>query len=263
MRSPRTASAKHDFALPTLARRPHSTVLRWKRSVAVQIHTRPASCCPSSAGCETAFRESWRGRSGVRVFDNSDWCDGCFHDLVGTIPTHSFSAAHFATFPPALVEPCILSGTSARGVCAACGAPWVRETETSYVKSPVHGEGSVMGRHEPSGENGWDGMPRVSKRVETTGWHASCQCNAATVPATVLDPFCGSGTVGLVAERLQRDAILIEISATYAEMAEKRIRDDAPLLTDATITTATAARASGTTPSASPRASPPSRTTAR
>ena len=60
-----------------------------------------------------------------------------------------------------------------------------------------------------------------------------CACKgAATVPATVLDPFGGSGTVGLVAERLQRDAILIDISATYAEMAEKRIREDAPLLTD-------------------------------
>ena len=52
------------------------------------------------------------------------------------------------------------------------------------------------------------------------------------MPATVLDPFGGSGTVALVADRLQRDAILIEISDTYAEMAEKRIREDAPLLTD-------------------------------
>ena len=66
----------------------------------------------------------------------------------------------------------------------------------------------------------------------------------ATAPATVLDPFGGSGTVSMVAERLQRDAILIEISATCAAMAEKRIREDAPLLTDVTITTATPARAS-------------------
>ena len=36
---------------------------------------------------------------------------------VWTIPTHSFSAAHFATFPPALVEPCIKAGTSEQGVC--------------------------------------------------------------------------------------------------------------------------------------------------
>ena len=44
--------------------------------------------------------------------------------------------------------------------------------------------------------------------------------------------FGGSGTVALVAQKLQRDAVLIEISPTYAEMAEKRIRDDAPLFAE-------------------------------
>ena len=45
----------------------------------------------------------------------------------------------------------------------------------------------------------------------------------------MLDCFAGAGTVGLVADRLGRDAVLIEISAEYAEMARQRIRDDAPL----------------------------------
>ena len=45
----------------------------------------------------------------------------------------------------------------------------------------------------------------------------------------VLDPFGGAGTVGLVADRLGRDAVVIEISEEYAEMAERRIREDAPL----------------------------------
>ena len=52
------------------------------------------------------------------------------------------------------------------------------------------------------------------------------------MPATVLDPFGGSGTVGLVADRLQRSAILIEISEEYAEMARKRITSDAPLFAE-------------------------------
>lgn len=47
---------------------------------------------------------------------------------------------------------------------------------------------------------------------------------------TVLDPFCGAGTTGLVAARLKRDFIGIELNAEYAAMAERRIRDDAPLL---------------------------------
>ena len=49
---------------------------------------------------------------------------------------------------------------------------------------------------------------------------------------TVLDPFGGSGTTGLVADRLKRDAILIELNPEYAAMAERRIKGDAPLFTE-------------------------------
>ena len=48
-----------------------------------------------------------------------------------------------------------------------------------------------------------------------------------TKPSVVLDCFGGAGTVGLVADRLQRDAVLIEISGEYAGMARKRIEKDA------------------------------------
>jgi tRNA1(Val) A37 N6-methylase TrmN6 len=51
----------------------------------------------------------------------------------------------------------------------------------------------------------------------------------------VLDPFGGAGTVALVANRLQRDAVLIEIKPEYIEMAQRRISDDAPLLADVQI----------------------------
>lgn len=46
----------------------------------------------------------------------------------------------------------------------------------------------------------------------------------------ILDPFGGAGTVGLVADRLQRDSVLIEIDPDYARMAERRIVKEAPLL---------------------------------
>lgn len=49
---------------------------------------------------------------------------------------------------------------------------------------------------------------------------------------TILDPFGGAGTTGLVADRLQRDAILVELNPQYAEMARKRIHGDAPLFTE-------------------------------
>ena len=40
---------------------------------------------------------------------------------------------------------------------------------------------------------------------------------------TVLDPFTGSGTTGVVAKRLRRDFVGIEINAEYADMAVRRI----------------------------------------
>jgi DNA modification methylase len=51
-------------------------------------------------------------------------------------------------------------------------------------------------------------------------------------PCTVLDPFGGAGTVGLVADRLQRDAVLIELNPVYAEMAERRLHRDAGMFAE-------------------------------
>ncbi len=47
---------------------------------------------------------------------------------VWTIATEPFPGAHFAVMPQALVEPCVLAGTSPQA-CPTCGAPWVRVTE--------------------------------------------------------------------------------------------------------------------------------------
>ena len=71
-----------------------------------------------------------------------------------TIATQPYPGAHFAVFPPALVEPCIKAGCPEGGV--------------------------------------------------------------------VLDPFGGSGTVGVVANKLSRRAILIELNPEYGDQIEKR-----------------------------------------
>ena len=55
---------------------------------------------------------------------------------------------------------------------------------------------------------------------------------------TCLDPFAGAGTVGLVAHRLQRNAVLIELNPHYAEIAERRIKNDAPLMSSPQVLTA-------------------------
>ena len=83
---------------------------------------------------------------------------------VWTVASQPFSGAHFATFPPALIEPCIKAGSR-------------------------------------PGD-------------------------------TVIDPFGGAGTTGLVADRLARDAILIELNPEYADMARRRVTDDAPLFAE-------------------------------
>ena len=146
---------------------------------------------------------------------------------VWTIPTHSFSEAHFATFPPKLVEPCIKAGTSERGVCKQCGAPWVREVDTPDNTTHFRSGTDInKGKFITGGQKQHDEYVRP----KTTGWSPTCQCKPQTsVPATVLDPFAGSGTVALVAQRMNRDAILCEISPEYAEMARKRIEGDAPM----------------------------------
>jgi hypothetical protein len=55
------------------------------------------------------------------------------------------------------------------------------------------------------------------------------RCILAGCPkgGTVLDPFSGAGTTGLVADRLGRDAILIELNPAYATMAQNRLDADA------------------------------------
>lgn len=103
-------------------------------------------------------REAFREATGLH--------DGYFGDnrnkrSVWTVTTQPYSEAHFATFPPKLVEPCILAGCPEGG--------------------------------------------------------------------TVLDPFNGAGTTGLVATRLHRNYIGIELNQEYIAMAERRITEDAPL----------------------------------
>jgi DNA modification methylase len=83
---------------------------------------------------------------------------------VWEVATQPFREAHFATYPPALIEPCILAGCPKGG--------------------------------------------------------------------TVLDPFGGAGTTGLVADRLQRDAILIELNPEYAEIASKRLSGDGGMFSE-------------------------------
>lgn len=149
---------------------------------------------------------------------------------VWTIPTQPYKEAHFATFPEALVVPCIKAGTSEKGVCPECGKAWVRVVEkqsfgkahsaTKFDKT-MQG-GPLSGSRQAYRAQGLEGPPPVI----TTGWRPTCSCGKNPVPATILDPFFGSGTVGVVAKKLGRNYIGIELKPEYCAMAQKRIDDE-------------------------------------
>lgn len=162
---------------------------------------------------------------------------------VWEIATSTFPEAHFATFPPALVEPCIRAGTSEKGCCGKCGAPWVRviergaipmtERRKNLAATQRQGHPDYIETVRPSSLGAGSGGDVPARSVETLGWSPTCTCQAAVVSATVLDPFGGAGTTALVADRLQRKAILIELNPKYAEMAKARIQQETPLFASA------------------------------
>jgi DNA modification methylase len=120
------------------------------------------------------FNDRWDGMTRAEQQENGRLLRNFEPDLspiitpeVWQIATAAFSEAHFATFPPALVAPCIVAGCPEGG--------------------------------------------------------------------TVLDPFFGAGTTGLVADRLGRNCIGIELNPEYAEMAMRRIHGDSGLFADVSI----------------------------
>jgi DNA modification methylase len=145
---------------------------------------------------------------------------------VWTVATHPYRGAHFATFPEKLIEPCILAGTSAKGCCSRCGAP-VRPT---YASGKQHSIGATSGAYWQARHHRGDNTVQNTRTV--SGWAPSCSCAAGTVPCLVLDPFMGSGTTAVVAKRLGRRYLGIELNPEYVRLAEKRLAEQTiPTLT--------------------------------
>ncbi|QXM18675.1 adenine-specific methyltransferase [Methanoculleus virus Blf4] len=181
-------------------------------------HSRGKGLTPKSApeGSNIRAKESWHlSTRDVEV------PGGRNRRTVWEIATQPMPEAHFATFPEALVEPCIKAGTSERGACPVCGAPWRRVVERLPVtgrnenKTPAAAHAAV--KCSRAGES----------HVKTVGWEPSCGCetqDGEPVPCIVLDPFGGSGTVAKVARDLGRSSILIEINPEYVQIIKKRLR---------------------------------------
>ena len=141
--------------------------------------------------------------------------DGAPLGLFG--PTVGYPGAHFATFPEWTVEPWILAGTSEKGVCPECGAPWVRVVGVEQYKLSNGGTGGF--RKGAAVTDGRAGKDRTERRAYTTGWWPTCGCDAGTaVPALVIDPFAGSGTVGVVCKKLGREFAGIDLAGGDVEL---------------------------------------------
>ena len=108
---------------------------------------------------------------------------------VWTIPPQPMPEAHFATFPERLAEICIAAGTSGGGACSMCGVPYVR--------------------------------------AQADMWRRGCRCvMGGVVSCTVMDPFMGSGTVAVVAERMGLNWIGIELNPESIAIAETRLESN-------------------------------------
>ena len=112
---------------------------------------------------------------------------------VWRLSTASYRGPHHAVFPVSLAERPILAGCPERR-CVRCRLPWRRAT--------IHrlGHLAVRGELEPG-----------------------CRCDDRSEPGVVLDPFIGSGTTAIAAERHGRSWLGIELNPAFARLAEERI----------------------------------------
>jgi len=162
------------------------------------------------------FFESWQGL----LLDNDGEPSAFVVNLKG------YKEAHFATFPPKLVEPCVLAATSEKGECPQCGKAWERVVEKTAMVIERSYRTHELGRMRSSGT-----MVEPAKSC-TTGWRPQCQCGKDPIPQTILDPFGGSGTTAEVARQHGRNAILCELNPDYVGLANKRLGLDQPQIID-------------------------------
>ena len=197
-----------------------------------------------SAGNRT--RKHRRDHGGSKALTNTHqgfgvpWTSGGGRNRrsVWTLSTAPFPGAHFATFPPKLVEPCILAGTSEHGACAICGAPFrrvVKRGEPLTAQMAVAGA-DAAGEYHGKAQKTYTGtgaqdpsavkariLAGMRERI-TTGWKRTCKHTLSAIdPCVVLDPFAGSGTTGMVAAMHGRSFLGIELNPAYVAMAGERV----------------------------------------
>ena len=118
------------------------------------------------------------------------------------------------TYPEELCETPIKAGCP-EFVCKKCGK--AREKICEVIGDRVGHKSRIDEKHFSCGSG-----EHKSNNYKEIGY-TDCGCNAGWEGGTVLDPFCGAGTTGLVAKKLNRNFIGIELNEEYIKIAERRI----------------------------------------
>jgi DNA modification methylase len=185
-------------------------------------------------GYDAVMGDGSKGHSRNGRFDEHNRTATRNKRSVWTIPTSPYPGSHFATWPPELVRPMILAGTNEKGCCSGCGAPYTRvvsrvvSTSRSCPKTQAAHE-ARGGVGKPKGTVGKSGGSRIDGYSVHKGWDPGCSCGEKietplpVMPCTVLDPFSGSATTGMVALQEGRNYIGIDLNADYLDLATARL----------------------------------------
>ncbi len=146
---------------------------------------------------------------------------------VWTINTQPLHEHHYAAYPETLCETPIKAGCPEQ-VCKKCGKGRKKVLKrigpSTYDYFKVY-EGN---RRFLASEQGQKQALRAPKHLHYRPYvnegYEDCECNAGWEPGVVLDPFLGSGTTLLVAKKLGRNGIGIELNPEYCEIAIKRVK---------------------------------------
>ena len=141
---------------------------------------------------------------------------------------------HYAVFPPDLPRLCIQCSTSDVGVCPSCGSQWARvvhkQPSTMNIRVRDAKKG-ILTRKSGFDRNATDEQitsygTEKNGETRTVNWRPTCECGErSSVPATVLDPFVGTGTTCLAAQRLGRRSVGVDLSPSYLDQAVKRVSE--------------------------------------
>ena len=147
------------------------------------------------------------------------------------VPDH-LGVDHFAAFPMEWPRRIIKGWAPTRGVCVECGdgrRPVVAKSLAVMDRGAVGSRGSKFTGMQEFTENRRMGTDPVYGRSEVTLTGEACACpepTAPTRPATILDPFGGTGTTALVAKALGCHGISVDMSADYCRLAQWRTNDE-------------------------------------